>query len=38
LQREGAAAFVKSWNDLLARITQKSSAVGSKSAGQGARA
>ena len=38
LQREGAAAFVKSWNDLLERITQKSSAVESKAAGQGARA
>jgi transaldolase len=38
LQREGAAAFVKSWNDLLERIAQKSSKVESKAAGQGARA
>jgi len=38
LQREGAASFVKSWNDLLERITRKSSTVESKSAGQGARA
>ena len=38
LQREGAAAFVKSWNDLLERLAQKSSAVDSKAAGQGARA
>ena len=37
LQREGADAFVKSWNDLLKRITQKSSAV-AKATGQGARA
>jgi transaldolase len=37
LQREGAAAFVKSWNDLLKRIAQKSSSV-AESAGQGARA
>ncbi|MBS0383501.1 MAG: transaldolase [Proteobacteria bacterium] len=38
LQRDGAAAFVKSWNDLLGRIAQKSSAVASQAAGQGARA
>jgi len=37
LQREGADAFVKSWNDLLKRITQKSSAV-ARATGQGARA
>ncbi|HEY9110816.1 MAG TPA: transaldolase [Rhodanobacteraceae bacterium] len=37
LQRDGAAAFVKSWNDLLKRITQKSSNVAA-AAGQGARA
>ncbi|MGH8182300.1 MAG: transaldolase [Rhodanobacteraceae bacterium] len=38
LQRDGAAAFVKSWNDLLGRIAQKASAVASHAAGQGARA
>ena len=38
LQRDGAAAFVKSWHDLLARISQKANAVESKAAGQGARA
>ncbi|MGH8145354.1 MAG: transaldolase [Rhodanobacteraceae bacterium] len=38
LQREGAASFVKSWNDLLGRIAQKSSAVAAQAAGQGARA
>ena len=37
LQREGAASFVKSWNDLLDRITQKSSTVESQAEGQGAR-
>jgi len=37
LQRDGAEAFVKSWNDLLKRISQKSSAV-AKATGQGARA
>ncbi|MGH8124672.1 MAG: transaldolase [Rhodanobacteraceae bacterium] len=37
LQKEGAQKFVKSWNDLLGRIGQKSSAVASKAAGQGAR-
>lgn len=36
LQRDGAAAFVKSWNDLLGRISQKSASV--ESAGQGAHA
>jgi transaldolase len=36
LQRDGAAAFVKSWNDLLARIAQKSASV--EAAGQGAHA
>lgn len=38
LQREGADAFVKSWNDLLGRIAQKSAAVATQAAGQGARA
>ena len=38
LQREGAAAFVKSWNDLLGRIAQKSSKVAPKAADRGARA
>jgi transaldolase len=38
LQREGAAAFVKSWNDLLARIAQKSATIESRNAGQGAHA
>lgn len=38
LQRDGAAAFVKSWNDLLSRIAQKSAGVEARSAGQGARA
>ncbi|HEX5354264.1 MAG TPA: transaldolase [Rhodanobacteraceae bacterium] len=38
LQKEGAQKFVKSWNDLLGRIGQKSSTVASKPAGQGARA
>lgn len=38
LQREGAEKFVKSWNDLLERIGQKSAKVGKQAAGQGARA
>jgi len=38
LQREGADAFVKSWNDLLGRIAQKSSKVAPKAADRGARA
>ncbi len=38
LQREGAAAFVKSWNDLLGRIAQKSAALAPRAAGRGARA
>jgi transaldolase len=37
LQREGAEAFVKSWNDLLERIARKTSSV-AKTMGQGARA
>lgn len=37
LQRDGAAAFVKSWHDLLARIAQKSATVAA-AAGQGAHA
>lgn len=37
LQRDGAAAFVKSWHDLLDRIAQKSTAVAAH-AGQGVRA
>lgn len=37
LQRDGAAAFVKSWNDLLKRIAQKRSSV-AEAAGKGARA
>lgn len=38
LQRDGAAAFVKSWHDLLGRLAQKSSAVAAHAKGQGARA
>jgi len=38
LQRDGAAAFVKSWHDLLGRIAQKATAVGAHAPGQGARA
>ena len=33
LQSEGAEAFVKSWNELLARIREKSSQLGGKSSG-----
>ena len=38
LQREGAEAFVKSWNDLLGRIRQKTSRMEPHSAAHGARA
>jgi transaldolase len=38
LQREGAAAFAKSWNDLLGRIDQKSATLESRATGEGARA
>ncbi|HEX5960790.1 MAG TPA: transaldolase [Rhodanobacteraceae bacterium] len=38
LQRDGAAAFVKSWNDLLGRIAQKATAVEAQAAVQKARA
>jgi transaldolase len=38
LQREGAAAFVKSWNDLLGRIDQKSTTLESRATGTGAHA
>ena len=38
LQRDGAAKFVKSWNDLLGRIGQKAAARGGKRPAQGARA
>jgi transaldolase len=38
LQREGAEAFVKSWNDLLGRIDKKSAALASQVTGEGARA
>lgn len=38
LQRDGAAAFVKSWHDLLDRLAQKSSLVAAHAQKQGARA
>ncbi len=38
LQREGADAFVKSWNDLLGRLAGKSDRLESETAGDGARA
>lgn len=38
LQRDGAAAFVKSWRDLLDRVTLKDAAITDKRARQGTRA
>lgn len=38
LQREGAEKFVKSWNDLLGKIDQKTTKLEPKAAGHGARA
>ncbi len=38
LQKEGAEKFVKSWSDLLGKLDQKTSKLGPKAAGEGARA
>ncbi|HET9819852.1 MAG TPA: transaldolase [Rhodanobacteraceae bacterium] len=38
LQREGAEKFVKSWNDLLGKLDQKTAKLEPRAAGQGARA
>jgi transaldolase len=38
LQKEGAEKFVKSWNDLLGKLEEKTATVGTKARGQGARA
>lgn len=38
LQKEGAEKFVKSWNDLLGKLEQKTTKLGPKAAGGGARA